>query len=117
MNFASGELPVREEFHYPPFGKLARIVVRGEVQAKAEQMAEHIAECINQAAEELELQLNVLGPSVAPLEKLRGLYRFHMLLGSVETNTIQRVMKRAQTNIKDMDDIQWIVDIDPYNMV
>ena len=117
VNFASGELPVREEFNYPPFGKLARIVVRGEIQAQVEQMAEHIAECINQATDELELQLSLLGPSVAPLEKLRGNYRFHMLLGSVEQNTIQRVVKRAQTKIKNMDDIQWIVDVDPYNMV
>ena len=117
VGFAEGELPVREEFHYPPFGKLARIVVRGEVQAKAEQMAEHIAECLIKSAQELELQLNVLGPSVAPLEKLRGLYRYHMLLGSVEGQTIQQAVKRAQTIIKEIDGVQWIVDVDPYNMI
>ena len=117
VNFASGELPVREEFHYPPFGKLARIVVRCAVQPKAEQMAAHIAECVTQSADDLELQISLLGPSVAPLEKLRGLYRYHMLLGTVECDTLQQVIHRAKTMIKDMDDVQWIVDIDPYNMI
>ncbi len=117
LSFAAGELPVREEFHYPPYGKMARIVIRGEVQAKVEQMADHIADCMNQSADELELQMSVLGPSVAPLEKLRGMYRYHMLLGAVEENAIQRVVKRAKSSIKEMDDIQWIVDVDPYNMV
>ena len=117
VNFASGELPVREEFHYPPFGYLARIVVRCQVQSKVEQMAEHIGECINKSADDLEVQLGLLGPSIAPLEKLRGLYRYHMLLSSTEANTIQRVVVRAKTMIKEMDDVQWIVDVDPYNMI
>jgi primosomal protein N' (replication factor Y) len=115
--FAEGELPVREEFHYPPFGKLARIVVRGEIQSKAEQMAEHIAECISKTSEQMELQLNVLGPAIAPLEKLRGMYRFHIMLSTVEPSTIQKVMVQSKKSIKDIDDVQWIVDIDPYNMV
>ena len=117
VNFASGELPVREEFHYPPYGNMARIVIRGEIQSQVEQMADHIAECINRSADELELQLNVLGPSIAPLEKLRGMYRYHMLLGAVEEIAIQKVVVHARSAIKEVDGIQWIVDVDPYNMV
>ncbi len=117
VGFAEGELPMRQEFHYPPFGNQARIVVRAEVQPKAEQMADHIAQCILDATDELGLQLSLLGPSVAPLEKLRGMYRFHMLIGAVEPLAIQQVIVRAKQNIKEMDDVKWIVDIDPYNMV
>ncbi len=115
--FAEGELPGRAEFHYPPFGQQARIVVRSVVQAKAEQMADHIAECLLAATDELGLQLSLLGPSVAPLEKLRGNYRYHMLLGAVEDRAIQQVVTRARKSIKEIDDVQWIVDVDPYNMI
>ena len=117
LGFAAGELPVREEFHYPPYGQMSRIVVKSAIQSKAEQMADHIAECIGAAASELELQLNLLGPAVAPLEKLRGSYRFHMLLGTVEKWAIQQIVRRAKTRIKPIDDVQWIVDIDAQDMV
>lgn len=117
LGFAGFELPVREEFHYPPFGQLSRIVVKSESQTKSEQMADHIAECIQESADALELQLNLLGPSVAPLEKLRGNYRFHMLLGTVEPWAIQKIVSRAQSKIKPIDGVQWIVDVDSQDMV
>lgn len=117
VGFANGELPQREEFHYPPFGHQARIVVRSEIQSKAEQMAEHIAEQIQESATALELEVAVLGPAPAPVEKLRGKFRFHMLLNSQIEGVLQKVVRRAQTTVKSIDDIQWIIDIDPQDML
>jgi primosomal protein N' (replication factor Y) len=117
IGFAKGELPHREEFGYPPFGHQARIVVRSEVQSKAEQMAEHIAQQIQMAADELKLEVSLLGPAPAPVEKLRGKFRFHMLLSSDVEGILQTVVRRAQATVKIIDDIQWIVDIDPQDML
>ncbi|MDG1874649.1 MAG: primosomal protein N' [Mariniblastus sp.] len=117
IGFAAGELPQREEFAYPPFGFLARIVIRSEILSKAEQMADHIAEEIEASAEALDLGVSVLGPSTAPVEKLRGKFRFHMLLSSMGENEIQKVIRHAQTKIKSIDEVQWIVDIDPQDML
>ena len=117
IGFANAEMPQREEFNYPPFGKLARIVIRSEIDSKAEQMADHIAEEIERSAEELQKEVNVLGPSTAPVEKLRGKYRFHMMISANNEGEIQDVIRRAQTTIKSIDDVQWIVDIDPQDMM
>lgn len=117
IGFAAGELPHREEFYYPPFGHQARIVVRSEVLSKAEQMADHIAEQIEVAATALGVEVDLLGPAPAPVEKLRGKFRFHMLLSSLVDGVLQQVIRRAQTTIKTIDDIQWIVDIDPQDML
>ncbi len=117
IGFAKGELPHREEFRYPPFGHQARIVVRSEIQSKAEQMADHIAQQIQLAAAELKLEVSLLGPAPAPVEKLRGKFRFHMLLSSDVAGVLQTVVRRAQTTVKTIDDIQWIVDIDPQDML
>lgn len=117
IGFANVEMPQREEFNYPPFGKLARIVIRSEIGSKAEQMADHIAEEIERSASELQKEVIVLGPSTAPVEKLRGKYRFHMMISASCQGDIQDVVRRAQTTIKSIDDVQWIVDIDPQDMM
>lgn len=117
IGFAKNELPHRQEFNYPPFGFLARIVVRSESKTKAEQMADHIAESIATAAMEVQADVTILGPAVAPVEKLRGMYRYHILLGSQFAGQLQTSIKRAEVTIKSIDGVQWIVDIDPQDML
>ena len=117
IGFAQNELPHRQEFQYPPFGHMARIVVRGEVQSKAEHMADHIAEQVALANETESGDVSVLGPAPAPVEKLRGKFRFHMLLSSQTEGALQRILRRAQTSIKLIEDVRWIVDIDPQDML
>ena len=117
IGFASTELPSREVLGYPPFGWMARIVIRSEVQIRAEEMAKHIAEQIELSRDRLGMQVEILGPATAPVEKLRGKYRFHIQLQSPESGVLQRVLKEAQNHIKDIDEVQWIVDIDPLDML
>ena len=92
-------------------------MIRSPIQSKSEQMAEHIAESIEKSASELEMPVEVLGPSVAPAEKLRGQYRFHMMVGTTQKGVLQDVMIRAKTKIKPVDDVQWMIDIDPQDML
>ena len=115
--FAGDELPHRKEFNYPPFGFQARIVIRSEIESKAEQMASHIAEQIGVAADVLENEVTILGPATAPVEKLRGKFRYHLLLSSGVPGVLQDVVCRAQSKIRSITDVQWIVDIDPQDML
>ena len=117
LGFAEGELPSRKEFGYPPFGLLARIVIRSESQEKAKQFSEHIADVIQQVAEELENEIVILGPAPAPVEKLRGKYRFHILIRGGPDCHLQPVIQRASARIQTSENVQWIVDIDPMDML
>jgi len=72
---------------------------------------------LNLSASDLQTSVEVLGPSVAPAEKLRGFYRFHMLIGTTTEGVLQPVILRAKTKIKPIDDVQWMVDIDPQDMM
>ena len=117
LGFAAGELPNRKEYNYPPFGFMARIVIRGESKAKSEQLSERIADELKNAAEDLGLPVEVLGPAPAPVEKLRGRFRYHIQLLTGQKNALQETITRAKTKIKPPDDVQWIVDIDPQDML
>ena len=115
--FASGELPMRESVGFPPYGRLARIVIRSPSEALAEQMGEQIAEVIQSVADELETTIQINGPAPAPVEKLRGQFRFHVLIQADLDAKLQPVIAAATRQIKPVDDVQWIADIDPQDML
>ncbi|MCA9215156.1 MAG: primosomal protein N' [Planctomycetales bacterium] len=127
LQFANHELPNRKSFAYPPFGCMARIVVRGSSEQLAEGTASAIAQHIqNRVAKDFEANprpdlpphsVRVLGPAPAPIAKLRGLYRFHMLLQCPELDLIRPAVLSAREEIKLVEDVQWIVDIDPIEML
>ncbi len=115
--FAAQELPVRREFGYPPFGHMIRIVVRGASVEATEMVIDAIAKHLQQAADATGVRLRLLGPAPAPLAKLRGKHRYHMLLQSTDPQGLRAVVLQATANIEPPDDVQWVVDVDPLQML
>ncbi|MEM9410939.1 MAG: primosomal protein N' [Planctomycetota bacterium] len=115
--FVGNELPERMQFRYPPFGSLTRIVVRGESEIKTRQATEQIAAETAKASSFLNVEVAVLGPAKATVEKLRGKYRFHILLRTAGPGLVQPVIRRVQNQVSVGDEVQWIVDIDPQDML
>jgi primosomal protein N' (replication factor Y) len=68
---------LRETTRYPPFGRLASLIVSGRERHSAEAHARRLA----QAAPHVEAA-RVLGPAEAPLALVRGRYRFRLLVKS-----------------------------------
>jgi primosomal protein N' (replication factor Y) (superfamily II helicase) len=75
--FYASEIALREQTHYPPFGRLASIVVSGPDKHGAESHARQLA-----AAAPRDDAVRVLGPAEAPLALVRGRYRFRLLAKS-----------------------------------
>lgn len=115
--FAEVELPDRQAFGYPPFGRLTRLVVRSPSQQLVQQMADRLAEQLETSAAELGIAVTVIGPAPAPVEKLRGQYRFHILCRTDLDADIQSVVRHVSARVEDVKDVQWIVDIDPLDML
>ncbi len=73
--FYSAEIDVREKTHYPPFGRLASIVVSGSDKHETAAYARELARCAPQHDD-----LRVLGPADAPLALVRGRHRLRLLV-------------------------------------
>jgi len=69
-------------------------------------------EAFNQQA-----KIDILGPAAAPLAKLRDKYRFHLLFRSAYRNALRSVVSRVSQAVKAPGDVQWIVDVDPMDML
>lgn len=115
--FASGELPQREALGYPPFGSMVRIVVRGELESAARGFAEHLGELLKKSLQRLEVPHRMIGPAAAPIAKLRGKYRYHLQLQSPQGDGLRQAVRQVQTGATPPEEVQWIVDVDPLDMM
>jgi primosomal protein N' (replication factor Y) len=73
--FYSNEIELREKTHYPPFGRLASLLISGPDKPAAQAFARRLAQSAPCAEE-----VRVLGPAEAPLALLRGRHRFRLLV-------------------------------------
>ena len=115
--FARYELPIREMLHYPPFGSMVRLVIRGPVEAIAAQFALQLGERLTAALGEPTAGTRVLGPAPAPFARLRGKYRFQIQVQGPDGNVLRDVLRRIESEVHAPDDVQWIIDVDPLDML
>ena len=117
--FATAEMINRMKFNYPPLGSVARIVIRGTVEDVTEAVAESLLQALEASRDALNAEVRILGPAPPPISKLRGKYRFHILLQSIDSAELGETIRRATSTFKiaDKDDVQYVVDIDPMDML
>ena len=115
--FASQELPIRAEFGYPPITCMIRIIIRGPLETTTEQFAESIVEVLQPEASRLGDEGRILGPVAAPIPKLRGNFRFHILLYSRDNAALRDVVRTTVNRLKAPEGVVWVIDVDPLDML
>ena len=115
--FYDAEIELREKTHYPPFGRLASIVVSGadkhETMAYARELAR--AAPINENAKE---GVRVLGPAEAPLALVRGRHRMRLLLKAARNYDLSAYLRRMLAKApKRRGTIKLDIDVDPQSFL
>ena len=94
--FAAAELPLRAPPSpaYPPHVGLARFVASHPNAGRAREAAERVASWLDRMnRERLEGVLKVLGPAPCPIERIKGRWRWHVLVKASEPRAIGRVVR------------------------
>ncbi len=117
LGFAASELGHREKFGYPPYGSMARIIIRGPVEKSTETFADGFAKQLEKHQSKLGTKVRVLGPAIPPIARLRGLYRYHLMLSASEAIDINTLLSRTVSDISPPKEIQFVIDIDPIDML
>jgi len=115
--FAEQEVPERERFRYPPMAAMIRLIFRGPTESVTEQFAEHVVDRLREGAERRQADVRILGPAEAPIAKLRGKYRFHSLLQGEDRAEMREIVREATGNLKPPQEVQWVVDVDPLDLL
>jgi primosomal protein N' (replication factor Y) len=115
--FYREEIEHREALGYPPFAGLTRVVIHAEEESDAREAAETLA---GAARSEIPdgARLELLGPAPAPLSKLRGRYRFMLLLKGQDGPLLRRVSQAILAASKQLPRaVQTALDARPVNML
>lgn len=112
QGFMEFEKMSRRLLNYPPYGKLAALIVSGTNSS----LVERTAVDLGRTAPHTE-HIEVLGPAPAPLYLLKDKYRFRLLLKTSRLINIQSVITQwlAMNNIPN--NVRVEVDIDPYSFM
>ena len=114
--FYKEELKIRKMINYPPFSRLARIVIRGKDEDSVCESAVLLAGEMKKIGSEKYSQIMVLGPSPAPLTKIGGNYRYHIILKASRLKDLTGFIKTALDSFKSKA-VYIEIDIDPVDML
>jgi primosomal protein N' (replication factor Y) (superfamily II helicase) len=111
--FYAAEIAARESTHYPPFGRLASLVVSGEDRHGAQSYARALARTAPPADE-----VPVLGPADAPLALVRGRHRLRLLVKAPRGFDLSAYLREwLAAAPKPKGDIKLDVDVDPQSFL
>jgi primosomal protein N' (replication factor Y) (superfamily II helicase) len=108
------ELEFRERCDFPPFRHVVLITVRSAHETRAQFSAETIARRLKEA---LPAEFIQSAPSPAPLEKLQGQFRFHILLRGEAIMRLSRLVRETLDKLPLPEDVVASVDVDPYQLL
>jgi primosomal protein N' (replication factor Y) len=102
------ERDMRREGNWPPYGQLAAILLDGVNESAVRTAGQSLAR-----SAPVDARLRVLGPAPAPLSKLRGQYRYRLLVKAQPGISLQRTLK-AWLSGKKFSGVRIKIDVNPY---
>jgi primosomal protein N' (replication factor Y) len=108
------ELEFRERCDFPPFKHAILITVRSAHEGRAKLSAETL---VRRLKESLGPEFILGDTTPAPLEKLQGQFRFHILLRGEAIMRLSRLVRETLDKLPLPEDVLANVDVDPYQLL
>jgi primosomal protein N' (replication factor Y) len=121
--FVKIEMAHRQAHHYPPYQRLARMIVRSKERDLAGEHADRLAVAFRAALGTLPTtdgaapNVRILGPAEAPVFRLKGYYRFHFQLQSPSPGLLHQLLRSVLATVRPPTGVEVSVDIDPLDML
>ncbi len=111
-DFAEKSLEVRKMLDYPPYSKMVRFVFSSIDDAKLEKFLQKNKKLFDF----LESKIKILGPTPAPVFRLKKRFRYHVVVKAISTKEVNWVVKFVKLNLTPLYGIRLNVDVDPYSL-
>lgn len=117
--FYSTEIAAREEFDYPPFSQMVRLIISSTNNFRAEKSAQEIAMrmCLMIDKYGISERLEVLGPTPCVIERINGYYRFQIIIKNKLEEKGHHFISSFLNKITMPKDIKLAIDVDPLDIL
>jgi primosomal protein N' (replication factor Y) len=123
--FYHTELEFRKALAYPPFGRITQVMLSAADEKTARDAAETLALQVRALAAPGDADpaaegpaFEVLGPAPAPLARLRGRFRYQLLVKGRDSQRVRRASELLSEALRRLPrEVQAALDADPVNML
>lgn len=117
--FYMTEIAAREEFDYPPFSQMVRLIISSTNNFRAEKSAQEIAMrmCLMIDKYGISERLEVLGPTPCVIERINGYYRFQIIIKNKLEEKGHNFISSFLNKITMPKDIKLAIDVDPLDIL
>lgn len=114
--FYRTELPLRRSLGYPPCGRVARLVLTGKDASAVRVSAHAVVESLEVAARTLP-GCTVLGPSPAPIARVKDSWRWQALVKAPAGSDLPSVLWDGLSGARIQEGVSVAPDVDPVDML
>lgn len=112
--FYQSEIESRKRAGYPPFSHLINIIVRGVHGARVEKYSLALRMVLEHRSGDY---FSIIGPAPCPIPKLRGHYRWHIILKGNDMKNMNKSLREAMAEARRPGSIMTAIDVDPVNIL
>ena len=121
LGFAKYELEHRHLLGYPPYQRMARIIIRGLVDQETVDFADQIGRMARNAHAQESVSdksaFRILGPAPAPVARIENHFRHHLQFQSESPALLHRIIKRLGLVKAPTARVEMAIDIDPQTIL
>lgn len=119
FEFYQKEINSREDFDYPPFSQIIRLILSSQNNFRAEKAAQEIALRLCTMIEKFGFgeRLEVLGPTPCVIERINSYYRFQIIIKNKLEDKGHQFVSSFLNKITSPKDIKMTIDVDPLDIL
>lgn len=110
--FLETEAAEREAAHMPPFSRLVGLIIAGRDEGQVVELSKALGRTAPQGE-----GIMTLGPAPAPFARLRGKFRYRLLVQADKNLNIQKTIADWVKSVKCPSTVRIYIDIDPQNFL
>ncbi len=114
-SFYAAEIEFRRTFHYPPVTSMIALLFRGEKLVEVERAANDCGRLLEAALGPL-TGSRIQGPAPAPVARIKGVWRYQILMRSVHRSGLRRAVEAVLLPRK-WKGVDVAIDVDPINIL
>ena len=112
--FYAQEEATRRELGYPPFARLVNVLIWGAAHADVQRESAVVHDALAAAVPD---DWQLLGPSPAPLSRVKGIWRWHVLVKAPRDADVSACVGAAIRSLKRVQGVAWAADVDPTDLL